>query len=323
MFHNKTLVTAFASLAVLFGHAAHAEFPDRPIEIVVPFSAGGGTDKISRIIAEDMSKTLKQSVVVVNKPGAGTIIGTSDVARSKPDGYTLLMATFANAVNPSLNKDLPYSPDKDFTPVGLVGTSPNILVVSSKSPYKSVNDIISFAKANPGKLTYGSYGAGTSAHLTAALFENLAEIKMTHVPYKGAAPALTDLLGERIDMIFSAAGVAPQVNAGKLRAIAVTSADRSASFPDIPTIAASGVPAYDAESWYGLFAPAGTPAEVVQKLNAALNDALKTDAFKEKIAQPEGLDARPGEPADLGRYYVKQENLWRKVVQDANITVGG
>jgi tripartite-type tricarboxylate transporter receptor subunit TctC len=323
MFHNKMLVSAIASLAALFAGAAHAEFPDRPIEIVVPFSAGGGTDKISRIIAEDMSKTLKQSVLVVNKPGAGTIIGTSHVARGKPDGYTLLMATFANAVNPSLNKDLPYSPDKDFAPVGMVGASPNILVVNSKSPYKTVGDIISFAKANPGKLTYGSYGPGTSAHLTAALFENLAGIKMTHVPYKGAAPALTDLLGERIDMIFSAAGVAPQVNAGKLRAVAVTSGKRSASFPDIPTIAESGVPAYEAESWYGLFAPAGTPVEVVKKLNAALGEALKTDAFKEKIAKPEGLDAAPGEPAELGRYYIKQENLWRKVVQDANITVGG
>ena len=324
MVQNKLWAGAAAFLAaVCFGGTASAAFPDRPIEIVVPFSPGGGTDQISRTIAEGISAALKQTVVVINKPGAGTIIGTSHVAHSKPDGYTLLMATFANAVNPSLHKSLPYAPDKDFTPVALVGTSPNVLVVNSKSPYKSVKEIIDFAKANPGKLDYGSYGAGTSAHLAAALFENLAKVKMTHVPYKGSAPALTDLMGGQIDMVFStAASVAQYIKGGQLRPIAVTSKERSFAMPDVPSIAESGLPGYQAESWYGLFAPAGTPDEAIKILNAAAGEAIKSEAFKKKIEQ-EGLVARGGKPADLGAYFNNEVSLWRKVVQDANITVGG
>ena len=220
---------------------AHAAFPDHPLDIVVPFSPGGGTDQISRSIADAMSKSLNQPVVVMNKPGAGTIIGTGYVAKAKPDGYTMLMATFAHAVNPALHRELPYDTDKDFAPVALIGTSPNVLVVNGKSPLKTVSQIIDQAKANPGKLTYGSYGTGTSAHLAAALFENLAGIKMTHVPYKGSSPAITDLLGGQIDMVFStAASVAQYVKSGQLRAIAVTSAEPSAAYPGVPTIAASG-----------------------------------------------------------------------------------
>jgi len=323
MHKNTLLAGAAALLAIFIGGAANAAFPDRPIEIVVPFSPGGGTDQITRTIAEGMSAALKQTVVVINKPGAGTIIGTSQVAHSKPDGYTLLMATFANAVNPSLQKSLPYAPDKDFKPVALIGTSPNVLVVNSKSPYKSVKDIIDFAKANPGKLDYGSYGAGTSAHLAAALFENLAKVKMTHVPYKGSAPALTDLMGGQIDMVFStAASVAQYIKGGQLRPIAVTSKERSFALPDVPAIAEAGLPDYQAESWYGLFTPAGTPDEVIKTLNAAAGQAIKSSAFKKKIEQ-EGLVARGGPPSDLGAYFKNEVSQWRKVVQDANITVGG
>ncbi|GAB2909706.1 tripartite tricarboxylate transporter substrate binding protein [Paralcaligenes ginsengisoli] len=320
--HCKTLFLASAlCLAALSVSPANAAFPDRPIDIVVPFSPGGGTDQISRTIADGMSKSLHQTVLVLNKPGAGTIIGTGFVAKSKPDGYTLVMATFAHAVNPSLYKNIPYSTDKDFTPVALIGTSPNVLVVNSHSPYKNVKDIIDYAKANPGKLTFGSYGTGTSAHLAAALFENLAKIKMTHVPYKGSSPAITDLLSGQINMVFStAASVAQYVNSGQLRAIAVTSKKRSFAFPKVPTIAESGLPGYEAESWYGLLAPAGTPPEVIQKLNAATQQAIKSKAFQQRIEQ-EGLNAHTGQPQDLQAYISREEKLWHKVVQDAHITL--
>ncbi len=305
----------------LFAGPAGAAFPDHPIDIVVPFSPGGGTDQISRSIAEGMSQSLAQPVVVLNKPGAGTIIGTSYVARAKPDGYTLLMATFAHAVNPALHKDLPYSTDQDFAPVALVGTSPNVLVVNSKSPYKTVQGIIDYAKANPGKLTFGSYGTGTSAHLAGALFENIAGIEMTHVPYKGSSPAITDLLGGQIDMVFStAASVAQYVASGQLRAVAVTSKKRASAYAGVPTIAESGLPAYEAESWYGVFAPKGTPADVIQRLNAAVAQAVKSPAFKQRIEQ-EGLAPYTGQPQDLQTYVAKEEQRWRKVVQDAHITL--
>lgn len=318
----KALILAsglcFAALSL---HPAGAAYPDRPIEIVVPFSPGGGTDQISRTIAEGMSKTLKQTVLVLNKPGAGTIIGTGFVAKSKPDGYTLLMATFAHAVNPSLHKSLPYSTEKDFVPVGMIGTSPNVLVVSSHSPFKTVKDIIDYARKNPDKLTFGSYGTGTSAHLAAALFENLAHIKMTHVPYKGSSPAITDLISGQINMVFStAASVAQFVNSGQLRAIAVTSKKRSFAFPDAPTIAESGLPDYEAESWYGLFAPTGTPEDVIQKLNAAIAGAVKSKLFQQRIEQ-EGLNVRTGPPQELQRYVVNEEKRWSKTVQDAHITL--
>lgn len=322
MNHKALLFAAAFCFTALSASPALAEFPNKPIDIVVPFSPGGGTDQISRTIADAMSKSLKETVLVLNKPGAGTIIGTGYVAKSKPDGYTLVMATFAHAVNPSLYKDIPYSTDKDFAPVALIGTSPNVLVVNSHSPYKTVKDIIDYAKANPGKLTFGSYGAGTSAHLAAALFENLAKVKMTHVPYKGSSPAITDLMGGQIDMVFStAASVAQFVKSGQLRALAVTSKERSSVMPNLPTIAESGVPGYEAESWYGLLAPAGTPADVIQKLNVAVGHAIESKEFQQRIEQ-EGLAPHIGGPQDLQVYITKEEKLWRQVVQDAHITLG-
>ncbi|MBV6307251.1 tripartite tricarboxylate transporter substrate binding protein [Candidimonas humi] len=318
----KTLFLAAALCAAAVSAApASAAFPDRPIDIVVPFSPGGGTDQISRTIADGMSKALKQSVLVLNKPGAGTVIGTGYVAKSKPDGYTLVMATFAHAVNPALYKHLPFDPDKDFTPVALIGTSPNVLVVNSHSPFKTVKDIIAYAKANPDKLTFGSYGTGTSAHLCGALFEDLAKVKMTHVPYKGSSPAITDLLGGQINMVFStAASVAQYVKSGQLRAIAVTSKQRSFAFPDVPTIAESGLPDYEAESWYGLLAPAGTPADVIAKLHDATELAIRAKPFQQRIAI-EGLNPHTGKPQDLQDYIQKEEKLWRQVVSDAHITL--
>jgi tripartite-type tricarboxylate transporter receptor subunit TctC len=318
-FRRARLTLGFV-VAGLAASSALAAFPEKPLRIIVPFAPGGGTDLISRTVADGMSKDLGQPVIVENKPGAGTIIGTDAVAKSTPDGYTLVMATFAHAVNPSLQPKLPYATDKAFAPVALIGRSPNVLVVRPDRPYKTVKELIDFAKANPGKLTFGSQGNGTSAHLAGELFKSLGKVDMVHVPYKGAGPALTDLLGGQIDMMFAtASAVGSFVENGKLRAIAVTTSDRSPAWPKVPTIAEAGVPGYAAESWYGLYAPAGTPREVILRLNAAAKRAVDSDVFRKRI-QGEGLVPSVGAPEELDRYVRGEEARWRKVVHDAHIT---
>ena len=298
--------------------AALAAYPDKPIRLVVPFAPGGGTDLIARTLGQGMAKELGQPVVVDNKPGGGTIIGTDTVAKSPPDGYTLLIATFAHAVNPSMQAKLPFAWDKSFAPVVLIGRGPNVLVVRADSPYKSVKDVIATAKANPGKLTYASQGNGTSAHLAGELFTNLAKVEMAHVPYKGAGPAMTDVLGGQVDMIFgTAAAVAGFVSNGKLRALGVTSAERSAAMKDIPAIAET-VPGYQVESWYGLYVPAGTPPDVIAKLNAVAKKVAQTDEFRKRV-EPEGLVITAGAPAELDAYVHAEEARWRKIVRENNV----
>jgi len=285
----------------------------------VPFAPGGGTDLVGRLVAEGMAQDLGQPVIVDNKPGAGTIIGTDFVAKSAPDGYTLVMGTFALAVNPALVAKLPFDPNKDLAPVGLIGTSPNVLVVRTDKPWKNVNDVLLAAKAAPGKLNYGSFGNGTSAHLAGALFANLAKVELTHIPYKGSSPALTDLLGGQIDMMFTTvASVAQYINTGKLRALAVTSGKRSPAWPDLPTLAEAGVAGYMAESWYAVYAPAGTPAAAVARLNAALKQAVKSENFRSRV-EAEGLVSNVGTPSELERYVQAEQLRWRRVVQDARI----
>jgi tripartite-type tricarboxylate transporter receptor subunit TctC len=323
---NKAVLVFFALAAciiasVLPNESALALYPDRIVKIVVPFAPGGGTDTVARTLAQEMAKDLGQSVIIENKPGAGTIIGTQSVAAGDPDGYTLLMGTFANAVNPSLNAKLPYDPHKDFAPVALVARSFNIVVVNAKSPYRSIADLIAAAKAEPDKLSYGTYGTGTSAHLAGELFKSLAKVNLTTVPYKGAAPAITDLLGGQIQVMFTTvASAASLIESGQLRALAVTSAERSPAFPDVPTVAEAGVPGYSAESWYGLFAPAKTPPEIIDRLNKAAADAVKAEAFK-KLGVNEGLVMVASPPAELDRYFRGEEARWRKVIQDAGIKV--
>ncbi len=268
----KTASYLFAFAALLLAapatDLASASYPDRTIRIVVPLAPGGGTDLISRTLAQEMAKDLGASVIIENKPGAGTIIGSQAVATSEPDGYTLLMGTFANAVNPSLNVKLPYDPHQDFAPVALIARSFNIVVVNPNSAIKSIADLIAAAKAEPNKLSYGTYGNGTSAHLAGELFKSLAKVNLTTVPYKGSAPAITDLVGGQIQVMFTTvASAASLIAGGQLRALAVTSAERSPAFPQLPTVAEAGVPGYVVESWYGLFAPARTPADVVDRLN--------------------------------------------------------
>jgi len=308
-------------LAAFSPAAASAAYPDRVIRIVVPFAPGGGTDVVARTLAQEMARDLGANIVVENKPGAGTIIGTQAVATSAPDGYTLLMGTFANAVNPSLNAKLPYDPHRDFAPVALIARSFNIVVVNPKSPFHSIADLIAAAKAEPEKLSYGTYGTGTSAHLAGELFKTLAGVKLTTVPYKGAAPAITDLVGGQIQVMFTTvASAAALISAGQLRALAVTSAERSPAFPDLPTVAEAGVPGYAAESWYGLFAPAKTPADVIDRLNKAAAAAVQSEAFR-RLGVNEGLVMVASPPGELDRYFRGEEARWRKVIQDAGITV--
>jgi len=321
MFHTRFAVAALALLWALPANDALAIYPERTIRIVVPFAPGGGTDVIARTLAQEMAKDLGATIIIENKPGAGTIIGTQTVAASEPDGYTLLMGTFANAVNPSLNAKLPYDPHRDFAAVALIARSFNIVVVNPASPIKSIADLIAAAKSDPNKLSYGTYGTGTSAHLAGELFKNLAKINLTTVPYKGAAPAITDLLGGQIQVMFTTvASAASLVAAGQLRALAVTLAERSPAFPDLPTVAEAGVPGYAAESWYGLYAPAKTPAEIIGRLNKSAARAVQSEAFK-KLGVNEGLVMVASEPAELDRYVRGEEERWRKVIRDANIRI--
>ena len=298
--------------------AAQADFPTKPVRIVVPFAPGGGTDLIARTLGQEMAKDLGQPVIIDNKPGAGTIIGTDAVAKAAPDGYTLVMASFAHAVNPSLQSKLPFDNANAFAPVMLVGRGPNVLVVRPASPLKTVQDVLSAARANPGKLTYASQGAGTSAHLAGEMFDNLAKVKTLHVPYRGAGPAMTDLMGGQVEMFFgTAAAVAPFVDRGQLRAIAVTSAEPSAAFKGIPTIGAS-IAGYAVESWYGLYAPAGTPKDVISRLNAAARKAARSPEFARKV-EAEGLAIGAGEPAELDTYVRAEEARWARIIKENGI----
>jgi tripartite-type tricarboxylate transporter receptor subunit TctC len=319
----RALLLSFA-LAALAGlsmscNQALAGYPDRVIKIVVPFAPGGGTDVIARTLAQEMAQNLGVNVIIENKPGAGTIIGTQAVAVSEPDGYTLLMGTFANAVNPSLHAKLPYDPHRDFAPVALVARSFNIVVVNPKSPIKSIADLIAAAKAEPDKLSYGTFGVGTSAHLAGELFKSMAKVNLATIHYKGAAPAITDLIGGQIQVMFTTvASAASLIESGQLRALAVTSTERSPAFPQLPTVAEAGVPGYAAESWYGLFAPAKTPPEVIDRLNKSAAAAVQAESFK-KLGVNEGLVMIAQPPEELGRYFQSEEERWRKLIQSAGI----
>ena len=300
---------------------ARAEFPEKPLRLVVPFPPGGGTDLIARVLGAGLSEELGQPIIIENKAGGGTIIGTDFVAKSAPDGYTIVIASFAHAVNPSLQPSLPYDSEKAFAPIGLIGRSFNVLVASPASPYRTVQDIIAASKAKPESLTYASQGLGTSAHLAGELFNNLAGVKITHVPYRGAAQALTDILGCQVDLMFpTSAAVTSLIAGGQFRAIAVTAPAGASPMPNVPTIAESGLPGYSVESWYGLYAPAGTPAPVIARLNAALNKSVRSQMFQKRV-EPEGLVATPGPPEELDRYVRAEEKRWRKIVGENKITI--
>lgn len=304
-------------LTLLVG-AANAAFPEKPVRLVVPFAPGGGTDLIARTLGHEMSKDLGQPVIVENKPGAGTMIGTDNVAKSAPDGYSVVVASFAHAINPVFQSKLAYGSNKAFAPVILIGRGPNVLVVRAESPYKSVADVLAAAKSSPEKLTYASQGAGTSAHLAGELFANLAKVKLTHIPYRGAGPALTDLMGGQVDMMFAtAAAVSTLIENGKLRVLGVTTAEPSAAYKGVAPIATT-VPNYRVESWYGLFVPAGTPSAVIDRLNEAARKAARSPDFVRKL-EHEGLVINAGSPSELDSYVQAEEKRWAQIIKDNNI----
>jgi tripartite-type tricarboxylate transporter receptor subunit TctC len=314
-----TSPVACLSLLALAPQSALAAYPDRPIRIIVPFAPGGGVDIMARLIGDAMSKDLGEPVIVESRPGAGTITGTMAAASSAPDGYTLLLSSAPLAINPSLYANLPYDTFKAFTPVALIARSFDIVVVNPELPFTSIQDVIAYARANPGKLNFGSPGIGSSPHLAGEFFKSLAHVDMTHVPYRGSAPAITDLLGGQIQMIFSTVpAAAAYVHGGQLRALAVTSAQRSAAYPDLPTVAEAGVAGFVIEGWYGLSAPTGTAPDVVKVLNASVARAIRAGVFK-TIETNEGLVFAPGTPEDFGRFMLEDAARWQKVVKGANI----
>jgi tripartite-type tricarboxylate transporter receptor subunit TctC len=295
--------------------AAADDYPSRPILLVVPYPAGGGNDVLARLVAAKMSVTLGQPIVIENRGGAGSTIGTRDVARSTPDGYTLLIATSSLAINPQLYPDMAYDPVKDFSPVGLIAKSPNLVLVHPSVPAHSIAELIALAKKDPGKLDFASTGIGTSTHLSGMLFATMAGIKINPVPYKGVAPALTDLIGGQVPLMFcpmaSAVGF---VKAGSVRALAVTGASRSPSFPDLPTVAEAGLPGYAAELHYGIVAPGGTPPAIIAKLNAALNAALAEADIKSRLLA-DGTEPLPSTPKAYAADIASEEAKYSAIVK--------
>jgi tripartite-type tricarboxylate transporter receptor subunit TctC len=310
---------ALAAAVVAAPLAAHAQlYPAKPVTIVVPFAAGGTTDILARVIGQALNKELGQSVLVDNRAGAGGNIGAQLAAKGVPDGHTLFMGTVGtHAINQSLYKKLPFDPVKDFAPLTRVAMVPNLLVAHPGKPYKNVKELVAYAKANPGRVNFGSSGSGSSIHLSGELFNALAKVDMVHVPYKGSAPAVTDLVGGQIDVMFDNMPSAIQhVRSGRLRALAVTTAKRSPELPDVPTIAEAGVPGYEATSWFGMFAPAGTPAPVVARLNAALVKVLADPAVKKKLAE-QGAEPYSETPEQFAEFIRKESAKWSKVVKES------
>jgi len=302
--------------------AAQAAYPAKPITIVVPFAAGGTTDILARVIGDALKTELGQPVLVDNRAGAGGNIGGALAAKAAPDGYTLFMGTVGtHAINAALYKKMPFDPVKDFAPLTRVAMVPNLLVANPSRPYKTVKELVAYAKANPGKVTFGSSGNGSSIHLSGELFNTMAKVEMIHVPYKGSAPAVTDLIGGQIDIMFDNMPSAIQhVRNGRLKAIAVTTAKRSPELPDVPTIAEAGVPGYEATSWFGMFAPAATPAPIVTRLNTALVKVLADPAVKKKLAE-QGAEPHSEKPEQFAEFIRKESAKWSQVVKAAGATV--
>jgi tripartite-type tricarboxylate transporter receptor subunit TctC len=300
------------------GVRAQAGYPSRPVRIVVPSPPSGGTDIIGRVLAQHFSKALGQQFVVENKAGAGNMIGIEAVARAAPDGYTLLMVPSTLALNSVLYKKVPYDPVRDFAPVTLAATAPNILIVNTALPAKSLAELIALAKARPGALSYGTPGVGTSPHMAMELLKSMAGIDIQHVPYKGTAPALTDVMGGQIAAMFANALTArPQIDSGRVRALAVSGPKRIEALPGVAPVADT-VPGYEAMQWYGLVAPAGTPPAIIARLNAEALKALRSDEMKERLAL-DGAEPVGSTAAEFGALIRSELEKWTRVARTANI----
>ena len=299
---------------------AQDKYPSRPITFVCPYAAGGNSDQRSRQIGKFISTALGQPVITDNKAGAGGNIGTDFIAKGKPDGYTIGMGNFAPlAVNPTMFPKMPFDPEKDLTPICLIERGPLVLMVNPNSPFKSVKDIIAAAKASPGKLSFASGGLGGSHHLSGELFKSIAGLYITHIPYKGGAPATTDLMGGQVDMMFEQMyAAAPSIRAGKLRALAITSKTRSPLFPDLPTMIEAGVPGFEVQNWQGLVGPAGMPVAMVKLLNETVNKALADHTIREQMLS-QGNEIGGGTPEQFAALIKSERARWGKLVKAANI----
>jgi tripartite-type tricarboxylate transporter receptor subunit TctC len=321
LFAGLTVITLGAALLGAQATAAQdaAGYPDRPVRVVVPFPSAGAMDSIARILGEKISAAWGQQIVVDNRPGSGGNIGSGVVAKAEPDGYTLLMVSIGHAVNPSLYAKMPFDPVKDFAPVTLVAAVPNLLVVHPSVPAGSVQELIALAKEQPGTISYASAGYGTSIHLAGEQFKSMASVDLLHIPYKGSGPAVTDLIGGHVQVMFdSITSALPHVRAGNLKALGVTSAKRSSTLPEVPTIAEAGVPGYEIDPWFGVLAPAGTPPAIVAKVQTEIARTLELPDVKEKLA---GIGAEPigSTPEAFSRHLVAETIKWDALVKEAGI----
>jgi len=312
----STALALFVAVTAFMAPGARAQrFPDHPIKLIVPVPPGGGVDILSRAIANKMSQSMGQPVVVENRAGASAAIGTEMLAKSPPDGYTIMMGYSAHATNPIFSPNLPYDTNKDFTAIVHVGYIPLILVVNANSPYKSVQELVADAKARPGQLQFASGGAGAGAHLSGELLKDIAHVDIVHVPYKGNAPALNDLLGGHVTMMFDTITTSlPHVKSGKLRALAVTSPKRSPLAPDVPTMIESGMPGFDISAWYVMFAPANVAKDVLQRLNAEVNKAIADPDLRKSLGE-QGVEFTGGTSADAERFVHGEIERWAKIIK--------
>ena len=321
-----TLRRAALALALaaqcLAGGALAADYPSKAIKLVVPYAPGGGADSVARIVAKKVSENIGQAIVIENKGGAGSIVGTEVVAKAEPDGYTLLLGQSGPiSINPAVYKTLPYDPVKDFAPVTMTTAYPYILVVNSELPAKSLQEFVALAKSKPGAMNYGSTGVGAANHLVAELFNSKAGLKMTHVPYRGTALAVGDLLGGQLTMVFGdPISVLPHIKSGKLRALAVTSLQRSPVAPEVPTVAESGYPGFEALAWHGILAPAKTPPAIVKKLNEEITKALG-DPETRALLVNQAMQTVGSTPEEFAAFIQKDIAIWKAVAATANVTV--
>jgi tripartite-type tricarboxylate transporter receptor subunit TctC len=301
---------------------AQSNYPTKAIRLVVPFPPGGGTDILARVIGQKLSESLGQPVVIENKPGAGGNIGVDTVAKAPPDGYSIVIGQTSNlAVNPTLYPKLPYNPVKDLAPISLVASAPLVMVVAANSPFKSLDDVITAAKAKPGDTTFASPGSGTVAHLSGELLQRAANIKFQHIPYKGASQALTDLMGGQVQLYMSSVPTAlSQIKGGRLRALVVTSTKRLPDLPDVPTVAESGFKDFESSTWFGLLARAGTPQPIISRLNSEVNRVLQTAEVREKIAS-EGAEVVSGTPEQFADLLKQDIEKWGRIVKESGAKV--
>lgn len=318
---SRTVSLALTALALVLAQTipGFAEYPERPIRLLLPFPAGGAVDIVARVMAAQMAEDLGKPIVIENKAGAGGIVATDAVAKSAPDGYTILLTTPNHTINAALQPKLPYDTEKDLMPISVIATVPEVLVSNPDAPFKTFQEFVAYAKQNPGKLNYASAGVGTLPHLTMELLLQRVGVKVTHVPYRGAAPAMTDLLANVVQLKLDTYATShPQVAAGKLRMLGIASSHRSKLMPDVPTIAEMGLPGYEGNLWIGMMAPAGTPQAVIDKLAAAGAKAARTPKVVERL-QRDGVEPVGGTPADMRALIAREIPQWRDLAKAANI----